>query len=83
MNLVSLVAGLLLYGFFEDIARTVSFDNRAYLLLGLFFILTLIVEFFVIRLVCKSYQVKPLIKVIVAGNVITYSLLTLFLYILR
>lgn len=82
MNLVSLIAGLLLFQFFEDLAGEMDFD-RAVLVVGLCFILSLIVEFLVIRLVCKPYPIKSLLKALVIGNILTYALLILILFILN
>ncbi len=83
MNLVSLIAGLLLFQFFKDLAGEMDFDYRAVLLVGLFFILSLIVEFLVIRLVCKSYPIKSLLKALIIGNILTYALFILILFILN
>jgi len=82
MNLVSLIAGLLLFQFFEDLAGEMDFD-RAVLVVGLCFILSLIVEFLVIRLVCKPYPIKSLLKALVIGNILTYALFILILFILN
>lgn len=79
MNLISLVGGLLLFSSFRGLSRTISIDLRATVLLILFFILTFILEFIFIKLVCKTYQTKPLLVALLIGNLITYGVLVLII----
>jgi hypothetical protein len=75
MNLASLVVGILVIYAIADAFNHIGHQLGETILISLLFVVTLIIEFSVIKLVKRSFNTPSLIKALLIGNVITYLLL--------
>jgi hypothetical protein len=81
INLISLVAGLVVmypFSFLADAWTNDSFSHGL-VLLGLFYIETIIIEFYTLYWFNKSYPIKKLLPVTLLMNLITYFIIYLIL----
>lgn len=82
MNIASLVAGILVLGFITEMLNHLGSNAYSPIIISILFILTLLIEFLVIRLVKRNYETRSLIKALLFGNLITYAILIGILLIL-
>ena len=75
MNIASLIVGILLLYLIGDKVNHLSWSESRTILLSILFLVTFIVEFFIVKLVKRSFNTSSLIKGLLIGNVITYLLL--------